>query len=980
MLDKQPFTLPLAQGMTQKKDPKTLTGGLTLVENGIYRKDGETEKRLGWVSLSKTKAAGGSISSADACAAYGSELLLWSDNHIHTWSEAQTKWYDRGAAYSAAVDLKQIISSNASYTFADSAYVNGIVLVTYELGLAIYYQMYDYTTGAVLKGDTLLTAAGHRPKCLALNGQFYIFYSNTVGANLNGAIISASTGAVTSTVTLATDNKFGFCFDVLAVSTDAFMLSYGNTSNNIVVKYLNSSLGARGGTYTDSSSATGTPVFLRLVPISSTRVVIAYQGSATNIQARVVTSTGSVGSALDTGLSKTAESGEVYEITGHESGSDARLYIGYNLLSTSDRVTYKIELSTSGGAHSSAVFIRSVGLAIRGFMHESVGFVGVFYSSALQDTLFIVDQDGVVVSRHQPGTFGTSFFQNIAQVWTASTGRYEFAITNKTRVINTTDTQKLFTFSGGSPSSVNLYSPLNVAMSAIDFQDNSNFSTAELGDTLLIVGGSLSMYDGVSVVEHGFHVFPEGLSAVSSAAGSVPNGTYLYAAVYEWTDAKGMTHRSAPSVPLSVTVSAGPKRVDLKVPMLRITQKKGVRANVTIAIYRTQISQSSPFYRISSLTGAPQNDTTLDSYTFQDNALDASLLGHEFLYTAGGVLDNGAALPAKYIKVWRGRVMLGGLEQSAIQYSKPWQQGSPVEFSPENILELESDGGPMTAFEILDEKLVAFKENWGYQTFGDGPNALGLGGAFAPLERISSLAVGCIDQQSTCAIPGGVIFKSRSGYQVLGSDLSAAAIGADVEDYDALLVSSATLFSNESEVRITNKDGVALVYNYEFQRWSVFTNYESVDAMRWNGKFVHAKSDGSICIETAATWRDNAVNFNISFITGWNTLSDISGFQRIYRAQIVGEYKSPVTLTLEAGYDFEQTWDDTGSIAFSAAAYRGQFHMKRQKCQSIRFRITVAVSEFVFSGEGMKLTALTLLFGIKRGLSKLRSSLKTGLT
>lgn len=976
-LQKSPFVLPLAQGMQQKKNPKALTGGITLVENGVHRKDEELKKRSGWTSLARTKSDGTSITSADACATYENELLIWSENRILTWSESQTKWYDRGAAYSAAVETRPINASATSYNVSDSAYSDGAVLVAYEISVASRYQIYDYETGAVLAGETEVepAALSTSPKCVSISGLFFIIYAGSTNV-LKGVIINPATGAVTSTVTLASDCFANNSFDVIAVDSDTIMLVYSSTGTTLEIKYLNSSLGAKGGSYVDSSTSTNSSI-PRLIPLSSSRVLVAYKGTS-NILARVISATGSVGSQLDTGLSGT----NATAIAGHLSGTDARVYVQYTASPETNNYIQKIDVSTSGGSHTAAVFLRSVGLATRGFVHNGTGFVGIFHKSDLQATFFVADEDGVIVSRHQPGTGGSGAYQNcVSNVWSPSSGRYEFSITFKTRVISETDTGALYDFSGSTtPSAANLFSSLNVAVTSIDFQSNANFSAAELGGTLLIVGGVLSMYDGLSMVEHGFLLYPEGLSASSGSAGSVADGTYLYVACYEWTDAKGAIHRSAPSIPLSHTVSAGPKTVAVVVPTLRLTQKKSPRNDVRIVLYRTKVSQTGPYYRVTSISSPTSNSTSSDSVTINDSTADSSLTGREYIYTTGGVLDNVAAFPAKYIKAWRGRIVLAGGEDNVIQYSKPWAKGAPVEFSAENTIEIESDGGPASGLEILDEKLIVFKDERAYLTFGDGPDSLGLGGSFAPVTRIASCDVGCIDQQSTAALPGAVLFKSRKGFYLLGGDLSATYIGADVEDYNDLSVTSASLYAGENEVRITNSDGVALVFNYWAKKWSAFTNHEAVDGLVWQGSYVHLKSDGKLCVETADTYRDDGTNYDVSVTTGWQSFADIIGFQRIYKAMVIGEYVSPVSLSLQAAYDFSNTWIDAGSLSLSSAGYRWQFSMKRQKCESMRFKITAAVSELLLSGEGLRFTAMGFIFGIKGPMAKIPSSQKAGLS
>jgi len=57
--------------------------------------------------------------------------------------------------------------------------------------------------------------------------------------------------------------------------------------------------------------------------------------------------------------------------------------------------------------------------------------------------------------------------------------------------------------------------------------------------------------------------------------GSTNKNAYAYQATYEWTDASGNIHRSAPSVPIFVTTTSNGNAgsVTLYIPTLRLTAK-----------------------------------------------------------------------------------------------------------------------------------------------------------------------------------------------------------------------------------------------------------------------------------------------------------------------------------------------------------------------------------------------------------------------
>jgi hypothetical protein len=81
--------------------------------------------------------------------------------------------------------------------------------------------------------------------------------------------------------------------------------------------------------------------------------------------------------------------------------------------------------------------------------------------------------------------------------------------------------------------------------------------TSEIGGSLHLSGGFLWQYDGNMPVEHSFHLYPDYVEATGAATGGAMKAQeYFYQALYEWTDNLGNIHRSAPSIPLIVDLSA----------------------------------------------------------------------------------------------------------------------------------------------------------------------------------------------------------------------------------------------------------------------------------------------------------------------------------------------------------------------------------------------------------------------------------------
>ena len=123
-------------------------------------------------------------------------------------------------------------------------------------------------------------------------------------------------------------------------------------------------------------------------------------------------------------------------------------------------------------------------------------------------------------------------------------------------------------------------------------------------------------------------------------------------------------------------------------------------------------------------------------------------------------------------------------------------------------------------------------------------------------------------------------------------------------------------------------------------------------------------------------------------------MNGLQGFQRIYHAQLLGDYKSPHTLRVKAQYDYEKSWANTWDLNVDAnqtmtvygegdygdgpygstgqSRYQEKIHVGR-KCQAIRFRIEEREETAEF-GAAFELTEISLTAGIKGPLYKLAST------
>lgn len=491
-----------------------------------------------------------------------------------------------------------------------------------------------------------------------------------------------------------------------------------------------------------------------------------------------------------------------------------------------------------------------------------------------------------------------------------------------------------------------------------------------------------------------------GATTVNAANGTAPNGvatgsivagTYLYVAMYEWTDNFGQIHRSAPSESLSVTVGAGdPKSVTVTVPTLRLTSRPA--ASVRIVVYRTKAS-GTVFYRLSPIASPTVNSTTVDAVTFLDQLADSAIGVNEFLYTNGGVLENLGPPAASMVTTYRGRMFLAGLsEPNTIAYSKYVVPGEAVAFPGEFLIRVDQRGGPITGMAALDDKLILFKESSIFVLAGDGPTDAGTQDDFGAPQLVTTDA-GCSNPKSIVLVPNGLMFQTPKGIYLIDRGLNVTYAGQHVESFNGQTITGAALVPNTNQVRFTIADGSALVFDYLMGQWSTFTNHSAVDCDVWLDEFVFVKSNGLVYKENRTLFTDGpGVPIKLKMTTSWLAVAGLQGYQRTRRILVLGEYKGPHTLRVRVGTDYSPafsqeeyfdttalvgsgTYGSTSPYGYPIAVYGGTFepyqfgvHVQFQKSQAFRVSIEdVQGSEY---NEGLSVSGLTFTVGLKKGLNK----------
>lgn len=966
----QNVPLVFARGINTKADPKTVQAELLELENATFTKTGTLSTRYGYDTLGRAiSGTATSVSSGDAVAVYGNELLQFAAGNVLSYAPSTGEWMYRGAARSCLATTKDVIRNTYQQTNPDVAEANGVRVVVWEDSRGgVRWTISDASSGAVIDSDKLLRSSATKPRAVAFGNDLVVFYAD--GANLyyrkiNTALPATTTTEVNVVSTLkAANNHYDVCY-----SGNRLVFAFNNNAGAISMYSLST-------TYVLSSSvarAIDADNCLTLAPDNAAGefwlVWCAAAGqvySERRSSATLGTITGYMG----------LEAVAALRISAAVATSNGTLTAFYEIAGASNNLN-RVRTNTmtqAGVVGTAASCRRGIGLVGRAFAVSGIVYAVVAHESpsatALQSTVFVVDSAGNVFARLFMGeTGGLRSTSCVSSVASTASGGYIFAATRKGELV--TESGVTFTRVG-------------IATCLLDFSTARRFQSVEAAGVLHIVGGAIQMYDGIAVVEHGFHLYPEGLSAIIAAGtGSLSAGAYQWVAVYEWTDRTGRVHRSAPSPALSYTATALDK-ASVDVPTLRLTGKSDVR----VVLYRT-LANGSTFYRVTSPTSPTLNDPTADTVTILDGNSDATIAANEFLYTTGDVLEHIPPGACAVACNYRGRIAVAGMSDPLkVGLSKVIQDGEPAAFNDILTFQVDGLGGDITALAPLNDKLIIFKKTAIFLISGNGPTATGQGSDYGDPQLLTSDvgSVGPVVAQT----PLGLMFKSGKGIYLLDWALNVKYIGDRVEGYNSLGIRGAAVVPNTNQVRFVTDSARTLVYDYAFDQWGTFTNYAAVDCDVWNGAWVHLRSDGTACVENTSSYRDGSAPVELFAATGWVQVADMQGFQRAQRLAVLGDYYSPHILEVAAAFDFSPAWRQTHSFNMTTlfggttygsaspygtgiyggtwAPYEVSLHLAQQKCTAVRFAFRVRQTG---TGAGASITAMTMRIGTKQGLNKL---------
>lgn len=982
-LAKQILPISFGQGIDTKIDPKQqVIGKLNLAQNAIFETLLSAKKRNGYDSILLQTTNNEDITTAKILSKFKNELILFDINKLYSFSDTLQKMQEKGTIYSVFPKSTPVLNNDYNHDKVDSIILENIKVFVYHNTILndIRYSVVDNETGSLIVSNDIVEASCENVRVINNQNFVYIVYSS--GTSLKYRRFNIFNPSNLQAAVLITND----------VNSSNAKIDVDSSNDKIIVAYNSTVIGAELRLFPINSDGTiGT--IIGITGANPSNALNVYITDMTNIIISFANSTSAQYTIFPFNLNAALLSLTTIETISNIANIDcielnSSEYQFVYEISAADSVNHYIKKNTgnfSGTIGVPAVFLRSVGLCSKQFYHEDNIYIGLSFDTNLQSTYFFSDNSGTIVTKVSPSLGG---------------GHVLNGVLPKINIIS--DDKFLFTSQiKGKNSSENgvFFSLLGINSTILDFNLKDPYQNELLADNLHIAGGILQMYDGDEVVEHGFHVYPEILTAGATATtgGFISNGNYSYIALYKWVDNYGHEHRSVPSLSLDVILSGGTsaQTQTIAIPTLRLTNKE----NVVIELYRTE-NNGTIYYKTSSVTTPNFNNKSVDTINIVDTTSDSDLISREILYTTGGVLDNTAASSCSLIATHTAsnRLFTAGLENSnMLQYSKIQLSGLPVEFNDTQTILVDPVGGPISAIISMDEKLIIFEEDAIFYISGSGPNNLGQQNNFSEPERITN-DVGCIDARSVVLIPSGLMFKSRKGIFFLNRGLTVEYIGAPVERYNDLSITSAKVIGEFNQVRFTTSDGDCLVYNYNLNLWSTFTNHEAKSAEVLNNDYYYIRNDNELFKENRQSFSDNGSPIKLLLETGWMSFNQLQGFQRVYKMLILGDYKSDHKLKVRFAYDFNNSFiqekvidplDFINNLAYgeespygsgspygsSGNVYQARVDLQKQKCQTIKVRIE---DQQEVAGEGFSLSAITLQLGGKEGLFKVNSNKKFG--
>jgi hypothetical protein len=1032
----QLLQLPFRAGIDEGTDPKQLPPGtLKVGENVRQDKLGRIRKRFGITALGM---GDGDLSGANIEAQRiirgGKAIVVADTAELAVDSDGDWKRIDRiptlASTFVPIADTTRTTTqattliktwTSSSNTYRVTVYSTGLTGYSAPANGALYVMVDNYETGAILMPPTLVDSSANYPRLF--NGDpttafVYIAYVTAAGS-LRQRPLNVGTGELGAAVAL----KAGVTIwdgVMLPGSNGATIVFAAVTATGVHIERGPIATGVMTHSVNPSGAATYTAI---AIEVDDADNVVSALYSDTTPNTYMTTRFASDLTAVAAPLAIVSAEGQALAVKDLGAGSaliavttiDATFFH----LKTASYVIDQTTLNITGTTGSEITYHATIASRIFtiGSRYYMAATVAVIPPSIATTNDTAVSPHSAIVLELQPtlSTPTTEPPHRRAATLEARTsalqlnvvtqpsvdveGRYHLAVARKQREPAEGITEDI---------------PLSAVIHRLEDLGEGWGASMPFGPSALVAASSPFFNDGASTYPLGFIHEPDIVdwSVGAAASGSMATGDYLYCFVYEWRDARGVLHRSAPSAIVTVTGVNANGSVILRVACTSLDSKQSPAdvvlgaagaSPVRIVPYRSEVGGST-LYR---LTHEPTYNVTLNdpasaSVVITDTRADSSITGttptialntRPGLYTENELAEVNPAA-ATTGTVHGNRAWLLGGDRRTLQFSKRFEEDAGIApgFNEEFVLLFTSDKYWLAS---LDDKLIVGGDHLD-AVFGQGPASDGTGIDWS-VQRIHS-DTSCTSPRSVVVIPPGLVYRSPRGFELLNRNLVVEYIGGPVEDTleSYPVVTSAVLVPDEQEVRFTctndaGDEGVVIVLNYGYRAWYVRKYWNGsdaydrafVDAALVDGTYYLVDYLGAVFEESTTSYLDDStyVSMKASVPVYPN---GAAGWHRLRAVQVIGESKTHHKLNVEVSRDFAtsaeqtETFEDGSTVTTPGPLETSRVTLKHQKRQAAVVTIydSAPDNESVGTGEGPILELLALWVEPKRGLAKVPAAKK----
>jgi len=558
-------------------------------------------------------------------------------------------------------------------------------------------------------------------------------------------------------------------------------------------------------------------------------------------------------------------------------------------------------------------------------------------------------------------------------------------------------------------SSLTVYSS-GIAIGKYTLDNNKRAISVCVQNCLYISGGHMFVWDGLRMFPCGFTVPPEIVSLTASTTGGLtPSTTYSYVACYEYVDRYGQIHRSAPSLPMSITLGVGEDSVYV---VIRTCADKwnyiqGACPDTigTIVIYRTV--GNGTLYHLACKAADNCDQIDASDRTVIDTISDAVLAAYPYLYTTGGVMDNDPPPPTECLCYHKNRLWVVDSESGDICYSKEIVNGEGVSFSYANRVQTGSAVNAPIALVSMDDNLIVFWDDKIGVVCGDGCNDLGQGSTLTTPRTVSPEGLAPDERRSVVVVPDGIMYKSHNGIKLLDRSLQVQDIGHSVVDYTdstvtgegaSIVGASYNASKHQTLFTLAKADDMysarILAYDHLLAQWythKVFLGGVGVGGAYPVDSYQHGANHYILGDDSSAgTYPivyspgasaiyydyDSTNKLYYAVLTPWIKLNGIQGYGRIYRAWLLGERVGAHDIYINIYYDYNTTSPSYITVlhpATNITPYQIKFGIPNQHCQAIRMEIGVMCDDGSAANALAKLTSLRLEYGVDARAARIKN-------